>query len=404
MRDLDPLVFLARDFWNDVAKISRIATAKVTAPGAALWDVQMQVCQALGNAYPVMVEHLLAYAVELLGLPRMGGGGRNASASSKQTDDFLLRCAQVFELQEHRKLEERDVQTRGDELLMENLAAAWLGLYFLGLPFSHPWEKVRRLADYRGGFPSGACIAKYAGDIYRLARHRMRERTPTGAQAALLPGYTDHDAAVLVLSHTPLILLQDALGFQDQTNVTPSSVHQLGRLYTLLQMMLYLRCDYPVHFFIPISALGQSLRTLAGIPDDPKAAPTNPMRQAYTRVRDSIRPWLFGRMVPTHTGQQTVSLLTLPSDASGMPTCVLGNKTGIYTLESGDSGLHFAGNEINEALLASYRDKLKMLFVLKEDVGRHGPYQLDEDTRIISLLDLNEPTFDDLFRKLFPDL
>jgi len=403
MRDLDPLIPLARDFWNDIAKINRIATEKVTAPDAWLWDVQKEVAEKCGPTRPAMVKRLLAYAVELLGLPRMGGGGRSASVLGEQARQFLRRCELVFELQENRKLDEKDVQTRGDELLMENLAAAWLGLYFLGLPFSHPWEKVRRLADYRGGFPSGACIAKYAGDVYRLARHRMRERTPTGAQAALLPGYTDNDAAVLVLSHTPLIMLQDALAFQDRENATPASVHQLGRLYTLLQMMLYLRCGHPLHFFVPASALGQSLDKLAGIPADPKAKRTIDMCNDYVRIREGIGSWLFERMAPTHTAQQTLHLLTLPSDASGMPTCVLGTRTGIYTLESGDSGLHFAGNEINEALLDSYRDKLKMLFALKGVAGQHGPYQLDTNARVISLLDLNEPTFRDVLRQRFED-
>ncbi|QNA90631.1 hypothetical protein G4G28_22805 [Massilia sp. Dwa41.01b] len=381
---------LASRFWADIRDINRVVSAELVKPGAKLWELPLAIRGAIGSGYPAMIKRILAYAVELLDVPRMADSGRRSGSANAQMERFLQGCDRVLGEHEQRALSPVDRRTRRDELLMEHLTAAWLGLYFLGLPFIHPWEKVRRLADYRGGFPSGGCIAKYIGDVYRLARHWMAQQGPGSAQATLFPEEDGKSAAILVLSYTPLVLLREALTYHDSTYVTPGSVHELGRHYALLQMLLYLRCGYPVHFLVPVAGLAQSLDTLSGIPDDPASPPTPEMRARRTIIREGIRPWLFDTMFARRFPEQSVRLLKFPLDASGMPTCILGTRTGIYTLESGENGLHFAGNEIREALLVSYRDKLERL------LGLTG------SARVVSLLDLG-PDFDDTLAALLPN-
>jgi len=390
MANADEAAPLASRFWADIRDINRVVSIELVRPGAKLWELPLAVRTAIGSGYPAMIKRILAYAIELLDVPRTAGTGRRSGSPNEQMERFLQYCDRVLGEHEHRALSPVDRRTRRDELLMENLTAAWLGLYFLGVPFIHPWEKVRRLADYRGGFPSGGCIAKYIGDVYRLARHWMAQQGPAGAQAALFPEEEGKSAAILVLSYTPLVLLREALTYHDITYATPGSVHELGRHYALLQMLLYLRCGYPVHFLIPVAGLAQSLDTLSGIPHDPASPPTPEMRARRTTILEGIRPWLFDTVFAERFGGQSVRLLKLPLDTSGMPTCILGTKTGIYTLESGENGLHFAGNEIREALLASYRDKLERL------LGLTG------NARVVNLLELG-PEFDATLAALLPN-
>jgi len=373
----------ASNFWNDIKLINEAVARRVIEPGAQLWNIPLKVREDI-EGYHAMIGRIMAFTIELLELPRMSGSGKAEGMRGAALQQFLLNCDLVLGELEHRKLGEKERRNRSDELLMENLTAAWLGLYFLGVPFVHPWEKVRRLAVYRGGFPSGGCIAKYIGDVYRLARHRVALPDLPVARPSSCSQLDDINAsAVLVLSHTPMVLLEDALTYRNDTYATPLSVHELGRRYALLQMMLYIRCGHPVHFLIPATALKQALHKLAGIPDDPGAIPTEAMLRRRVAIRSKIRTWLHETIFTSIAAGQSVRLLKFPLDASGMPTCVLGSKTGIYTLESGSEGLHFAGNELRDSLLGSYRDKL--LGVLK--LSNVVPAASQAGPRAVSLLD-----------------
>ena len=382
-----PALARALRFWKDIARINDVVAAQVTAPGAVLWDIQLKIRETIGPDSPLIIRRIMAFTLELLDLPRRPGYGQASDALGAPLQQFVLNCDLVLGNLEQRWLGEKERQTRSNELLMENLTAAWLALYFLGVPFIHPWEKVRRLADYRGGFPSGGCIAKYIGDVYRLARHRFALPDLPAPQScsSTQPGEVD-PSAVLVLSHTPMVLFEAALTYSNDAYATPVSVHELGRRYALLQMMLYIRCGHPVHFLIPVTALRQALNKLAGFPDDPAATGTPDMWMLRAQIRDKIKTWLFGTIFTSVFSGQSVRLLKYPLDASGMPTCVLGTKTGIYTLESGGTGLHFAGNELRDSLLESYRDKLSKVLEMSDRAPQSAQ-------RAVNLLDLNAGSF-----------
>lgn len=382
-----PALHRARRFWQDIAQINNAVAARLNAPKAELWHIQLTIREDIGKDFPFMLRRIMAFTLELLALPRVPEDGQVGPVSAKQLKQFLEGGNTVMD----DKLGDEQCRARSDELLMENLNAAWLGLYFLGVPFIHPWEKVRRLADYRGGFPSGGCIGKYIGDVYRLARHRMA-LPDAPAPRFSWPGHRrgSEDSAVLVLSHTPMVLLQEALIYTNDTHATPNSVHELGRRYALLQMMLYIRCGHPVHFFIPVSALREALNKLAKYPDDPEQKPTFGERRRRVKIKKEIWSWLVNTIFPEDAVPgQSVRVLKYPLDTSGMPTCVLGTKTGLYTLESGGAGLHFAGNEIRDSLLGSYRDKLKKVLELS---GGASPAP-GVDARAISLLGLDKIEF-----------
>jgi len=387
-----PGLELARSFWDAIAQINDAVAVRLIEPKAELWDIQLKIRETVGDHYPLLIRRIMAFTLALLDLPRMPEYGQAHGDSGKPLQQFLLNCDLVLNALGQGWLGKKERNNRSDELLMENLNAAWLGLYFLGVPFIHPWEKVRRLAGYRGGFPSGGCIAKYIGDVYRLARHRFvqPDRPVPPAYSSFAPDDRD---AVLVLSHTPMVMFQDALTYKNDSYATPRSVHELGRRYALLQMMLYIRGGHPVHFLIPSTALTLALDKLADIPDDPlakaiaKATPSVVARR--DAIRQGIRTWMCDTIFTSVAAGQSVRLLKYPLDASGMPTCVLGSKTGIYTLESGETGLHFAGNELRDSLLESYRDKLSRVLERSND----KPASPEPEPRAVSLLDLDASAF-----------
>jgi hypothetical protein len=333
-------------FWRDIARIQEVVRPQVKDKDADLLTIQITTWSKLAAAKDdsrQMIERMLRFTRRLLELPLAPTAGAVA-ASDKQTDEFLKGCCQVLNVEKAAAVQpgmpappEIGLDAfieRSDEVLMESLTAAWLALYFLGEPFIHPWEKVRRIADYRDGFPSGGCIAKYVGDVYRAARHdMMRQAAPLKSEP------------MLVLSYVPYVLLDGLLDGGTGDDLTPASVHGLARLYGMMQMRLYFDPGYPVDMFVPIGALKDAVAHLGGKGGAPL---------------EGVKPWLDTLFRHPNPGQSVTLLLNAPETA-GMPTCVLGPKSGIYTLETGNSALHFSGNQVRGALLKSYRDKLKRL-------------------------------------------
>jgi hypothetical protein len=159
----------------------------------------------------------------------------------------------------------RDVENRRVEVLMENLTAAWLGLFFLGVPMIQPWDGVRRLADQGGGYPSGGCIYKYFGDIYRTARqHVVREKGILNEQERIADL---EKKPVYVLTYRPLALLEDDIARVPIASLTPAVLQLLGQRYAVLQMRLYTKQDFPIHYIVPDRALGRSIYHMLRNPD-----------------------------------------------------------------------------------------------------------------------------------------
>lgn len=371
------------DFWDLLELIREVVDDQVRACDTQLWGIPVTVQRKLARQgyKPVeVIEDILGFVESLQtirvvqrGEPAGEGAAAGASppaatpvacvdklrqwfsfarpapaaALNDPADLAALLRVPYYRLEQKKRnaLGAEELERRRDEVLMEYLTAAWLALYFLGMPFIHPWQQVRRMADTRGGFPSGGCIAKFAGDVYRQAR-RTLERDMAAPDMG--------PCSMLVFSHVPYVLLPGLIDCPDDDDITPPSVHALGRLYATLQMRLYFDRGYPAEFFIPVDGLMGALGRLANV-----GKPGRGQRSLEEIIKD-IEPWLR-TLFANGNGNQRVTLLSRDSPTAGLPSCILGPRVGIYSLEAGSSGLHFSGNQVREALLASYRTKLTKL-------------------------------------------
>jgi hypothetical protein len=230
-----------------------------------------------------------------------------------------------------------DILSRVDEVLMEQLTGVWLLMYFLSVPMGHTWERVRRLADEQGGYPSGACVTKLIGDVYRESRlNQQNDRNPP-----------DGAHSVLVLSAHPSLLIKDLLTRTDRDKLTPGSLHRLGRCYSLFQLRLYIAQRRPIRYIVTWPTLKRCWALLANkLPDMKELA-----------AAKLVAGWLATVFPGPPHEHQSVELLGR-QDEFEMTPCVLGNETGVYAIETGASGTRFIGNRVNKRLLKSLRHQL----------------------------------------------
>jgi hypothetical protein len=231
-----------------------------------------------------------------------------------------------------------------DNIVMEWLTGAWLGLYFLGLPFPHPWEEVGQITESQGGIPSPICIRKAIGDMYKMARLMYNE------------DYINRqdDLTMYVLAENPLILdytlVQNPDPQEHQSdsglNYVPPVIQELALKYAYLQLKLYTRSKLPITYLVKQNTIEYLFKEKA------------------LNLEES-RQW-FKSFFTVSNGKQKVYVVD-ESKVSGMPSCcVLGFKTGFYTAESlvfrQPSGntpkIPFAGTYLWNPLLNTYRGKL----------------------------------------------
>lgn len=191
----------------------------------------------------------------------------------------------------------------------EYLTAASLALYFLGQPFSQPWERVRqKVKSSIGGVPNGACVAKAIGDVVRSARIagiRARSNTETKLAPASLQATAramgpvagqsrDLTAEPLLLhSHMPMVLHKKYVTAADAVGCVPESAHVLGHCYELLQIMLYAKEGLPFKYFVPISIFRTMLES-----------EQLPLESAW----DEALYWMRNRVFPESFTQQFIVL------------------------------------------------------------------------------------------------
>jgi hypothetical protein len=380
-----PLVNETVQFWRDIRDISDSVLALTKSPPSVLSETHDHLALLLQNrglAVDSMRERLLRNTAQLINFQSAFPGVTNdefvawlvatarACLSERASSNNPVPVSLAnLELEYSETKASANLAARGNEVLMEGLTAAWLGLYFLGIPFIHPWDRVRRLAEDCGGFPSGACVTKYIGDLYRHLRQRMVRD---------LVGYNErNDGQALVLSYAPSVLLKHLLE-RDEENITPPSLHVLGRCYALLQLRLYIGEGFPVTYFV-------SEQILRNYP-----------RQLGTQNADHIedmRIWLNTNFRAPVKGQ---SVLLLKPDffPVGIPTCVLGSRAGIYVLNTNQHPVPFAGNLLRESLLKSYREKLNRLKERGIQNGGAGSANVTE------LLGRDKNSFAEVFRHL----
>ena len=368
-------------FWSNIKKFEQHACDVVQSNQDALPEGFLKIRQMLqfaGHNTEQMTEEILDYATDLLAIPtRYPPDGPRSKKEQKQIElleQWMKETAQVVDTERRQTTchgpfsvgavpadvpvytspapgaEKRpDPNELRDELLMESLTAAWFALYFLGLPFTQIWERVRRMADQRGGYPSGACVAKFIGDIHRIARLEMtRELKAKGPDFsnAIASGTYD-DSQTLVLSYMPFGLLRRLI-YQDAGHKTPAVCHRLGNCYMLLQMRLYIRGGFPIRYLVSSESLRQNWKHLLANPNPANASQT---------MFDDIIPWME-TVFAKNAKHQSVQLLTSNESIAGMATCVLGRQVGVYVLDTVQTSLPFAGNQLADSLLQSYRTKL----------------------------------------------
>ena len=254
------------------------------------------------------------------------------SVAKESSQCILLTCQELlwFANRPEQYIESKHPDTKVSALskveLMEHLTGAWLGLYFLGMPFAHPWERVARHA-IRHGFARGAGIRKVAGDVYRKARLDMRI---CRAENQILP-------MVHVLDHNPLALSQLVEKADDGHAQVFAA---LGACYEFLQLRLYLREGGQINYCVFESTLRKCLDSQSGLASLWKA-------------------FELAFYCGTMTQAQQVILLESSSELAPMPACVFSDRDGIYRSSlKGTSSLDSNGNRLPATQISLYRQLL----------------------------------------------
>lgn len=230
---------------------------------------------------------------------------------------------------------------RADEIFMEHLTAIWLALYFYGVPFCHPWEMVRRMSEDKGGLPSGACLIKAMGDVYRTERQSLCR-----SERHLVDEQVDA-VQVLVLTRFPSVIHPDSLS-RSLDKYTPLAAHVLGRCYAFLQLRLYIDQKLPIRYLVPKSTLKDSWTLINGSRTTPDIA-TSEIKEWLTKI--NIDP----------LNKQKIELLEDVALSRGVPTCILGRKNGVLTLGTMPGNALSGGNLLFKGLLDSYRTRLNTI-------------------------------------------
>lgn len=378
------LAFVAStaEFWGDIKRVESAAHSVVQREQASLSSSFLEIGDVINaqNQTPItrpMIERILDYATHLLtirtGYPPdptdnekdeielltrwMGETAKVVEQERRPSAHLGTGAAGLAPADDHyapsiRPTKGSDLNERRDEILMESLTAAWLALYFLGLPFSQIWERVRRMADDRGGYPSGACVTKFIGDIHRIARLEMaRELKPEAAEFAAGASPDKYDGCqTLILSYMPFGMLKRLITL-DADHLTPASVHRLGNCYMVLQMRLYIHGGFPIRYMVSRESLKQSWENLLNGRDSSGNA------NDEASMFDEIPGWIEN-VFTNQADHQSVQLLLDNKRIAGMATCVLGRQVGVYVLDTFKTSLPFAGNQLAGSLLLSYRAKL----------------------------------------------
>lgn len=260
------------------------------------------------------------------------------SGVPKRLQRVLLRCA--------RRLIEED---RSDEpvedlrTLMRDLTGTWLGLYFLGTPFPHPWEPVARHAE-RHGYDRDGGIFKAVADVYRSARRAL----PSDANRSLAAKplmFLD----LRPLAYLKLVELEQSGGAdkatkeKSATNTLTDTVRALGACYEMLQLRLYIEAGGPIKHVILEETL---CKLLAKAPNN-----IQEMVELATRVYGALPPKSGQTITIIKRGHASTSQL------AKIPGCVLAPEEGVYRSQlATDGGRN--GNRVTDNQLSAYRNAL----------------------------------------------
>lgn len=198
----------------------------------------------------------------------------------------------------------------------EYLTATSLALYFLGKPFSHPWERVLSWVEREGeGLPNGACVGKAIGDIVRNARItncRSKDAPLSGPPVTQGQGVLAAPP-LMIHSHMPIILHESYVTNAEVKSCVPSCAHLLGHCYELLQIRLYAHQRLPFIYFAPKRLVKAKLEI------DGKGSFDSAWTNALT--------WMRKTVFPQAVADQFVGLL----DTEALHPVFLNETAGLYT-------------------------------------------------------------------------
>jgi len=229
------------------------------------------------------------------------------------------------------------------EDLMRDLTGAWLGMYFLGVPFVHPWEPVARNAE-RNGYYGDAGMFKAAGDVYRNARKEwLRAPGPDPS----LPEFR-----VLVLDHNPLAF--NALSRPDGELTARSTVTALAACYEMLQMRLYIRSGGPIDHFVLASTIEQVIRLQDA--DRPAASQMWKLACRAYGFPERVQPG-HQRIVilPRELSSSDDASVTDRQRVLGLSGCVLGRLHGVYRSRVREQNAGANGSALSSSQFKLYR-------------------------------------------------
>lgn len=226
------------------------------------------------------------------------------------------------------------------ECLMEFLAATWCGLLLLGTRSDSLWSKVLHLAnDETNGLPSGVCIFKAYGDIYR---HAIRELSDLDSLNPALVERENHRVRQVAFDPS-LFGRADVSETQEMvTDLSPYAFRRIGALYYLLYQIAYLRTGRLVTYLWLFGSISEFLQRFdesakrwlrfACAPPDPQV----------TALKDgSVRRAIWA----CERGVQ-----------SSMSACALGVRHGVMVFNANPAGLPtvpFGGRRVSADMFRS---------------------------------------------------
>ena len=256
------------------------------------------------------------------------------------------------------------------EPLLKYLSGVWLGLYFLGIPFIHPWEPVARHAE-RNGYQRGPAIFKAAGDVYREARRRSAgspaSRTAEQPTTTVAPPKGPAAAAereepeMLLLDPNPIAIRDRA--FQDDRS--PDFVlAAIGACYELLQLRLYLQAGGSIRHFVFRSTLQETFQKGA----DPRTG-KDPADELWALAQRS-----YGLRDGGDNKKQQIVVIDPDETIKRMPpSVVLSTRQGIFRSrlrrsrdgESSSDEIYYGadGNRLTD----TQRDLMRSVLLKRED-------------------------------------
>ena len=281
-------------------------------------------------------------------------------------------------------------KARSHELYLEMIAGLYCASLFYGYRLNRLWVQGESLIKHRvGGIPDGICTFKYAGDAVRSTRRRLW----FGGHALICQEHPDAQMFLRLRIHArtnpiifdwsqycepgvdewPADLQQQAAAYPQsigydqsirrQSDLTPRVFRQLGALYYLFMLALYIRDGLPITYICDWDgeeAGPELLSNLQLLFSKPRLEDSvthvcrhSPERTPRVSVLRALRP-------PPGAGAFLGSPPNRSEAVAAMPTFILGTSRGV--LIAGNQGEStYSALALDEGLLFDCHRRLQLI-------------------------------------------